>query len=429
MKEQEKFNLSLTIFLSLGFFINILCLTFYYSQVSITLFQYLGSYGLVGFWIAFFNIIPIVVIPIISSVSDKTRTKYGRRMPYLMVGIPISAIFFVLISTVNPNSDPLWLLLLYMFIFTLVMSSFRSQTIALMPDFIKPVHRSKGYAVFNFIASVGSILAYTISFLLVPISFTLGFLTIAIIMVLCLILMLLKVNENDSYGYQLILEMDEQKDKKTKYNEGPFQSLFEGIRYIVTNKDKSAIAILIGIFFYSAGLYGLRSLFSVYATDVLKLERGPAGTMLVFLSFSFILMTIPSGIIGTKIGRKLTIKIGLVKFTFGMTLCHFFQTPLMIIIGLIIAGAGFSFVVIHAVVILWELVPSNKNTGTSTGLYFLAIFLGAIIGPIVIGFIIDFLGTDLFFLIISLFFIAGLVSMFFVKGGEAGDVEAPVGTE
>jgi maltose/moltooligosaccharide transporter len=174
-----------------------------------------------------------------------------------------------------------------------------------------------------------------------------------------------------------------------------------------------------GVFFWSAGLYGLRSLFSVYATDVLKLERGPAGTMLVFLSLSFILMTIPSGIIGSKIGRRLTIKIGLIIFTFGMILCHLFQTPFIIIIGLILAGAGFSFVVIHAVVILWELIPSNKNMGSSTGLYFLAIFFGAIIGPIVIGFIIDLLSTNLFFLIISLFFIAGLVSMLFVKGGEA----------
>ncbi|MFX1444955.1 MAG: MFS transporter [Promethearchaeota archaeon] len=419
MTEQDKFNLHLTLFLSLGFFINILCWTFYYAQVSITLFQYLGSYGLVGFWIAIFNIIPIIVIPIISSVSDKTRTRFGRRMPYLMVGIPLSALFFILISTINPSSDPLWLLLLYMFIFTFFMSCFRSQSIALMPDFIKPVNRSKGYAVFNFMASIGSILAFIISFFLVPISLALGFLIIALIMVMCLILMLLKINENDSYGYQLIIEMEKKKDNN---NDGPFQSLIENIRYILKSKDKSAIALLLAIFLYSAGYYGLRSLFSVYATDVLKLERSLAGTLLIFLSLSFLLMTIPSGIIGTKIGRKLTIKIGLIEFFFGMILCHLFQTPLMIIIGLIIAGVGFSFIVIHVVVILWELLPSSKNTGTSTGLYFLAIFIGAILGPTIVGFIIDFLGTDIFFLIISLFFIAALVSMFFVKGGEARDV-------
>ena len=104
MNEQEKFNLRLTIFLSLGFFINILCWTFYYAQVSISLFQYFGSYGLVGFWMAIFNIIPIVVVPIISSVSDNTRSKYGRRMPYLMVGIPLSAIFFGATSLLSPFS-------------------------------------------------------------------------------------------------------------------------------------------------------------------------------------------------------------------------------------------------------------------------------------------------------------------------------------
>ena len=201
-------------------------------------------------------------------------------------------------------------------------------------------------------------------------------------------------------------------------DEADIQSLIENIRYILNSKDKSAIAILLAIFLYSAGYYGLRSLFSVYATDVLKMERGLAGTFLIFLSLSFFLMTIPSGLIGTKIGRKLTIKIGLIKFFFGMILCHLFQTPLMIIIGLIIAGAGFSFMVIHVVVILWELLPSSKNTGTSTGLYFLAIFVGAIIGPILIGFIIDLLGTNMFFLIVSIFFILALISMVFVREGE-----------
>ena len=84
MNEQEKFKLSLTFSLSLGFFANQLAWTLFDAQVPITLFQYLGSYGLVGFWIAVDTLIAIILIPIMGSVSDNTRTKYGRRMPYIM---------------------------------------------------------------------------------------------------------------------------------------------------------------------------------------------------------------------------------------------------------------------------------------------------------------------------------------------------------
>lgn len=163
MNEQEKFNIRLTFFLGLGFFANMLAWSLYDAQVPITLYYYLGPYGLVGFWMIMDNIIGVFVIHVMSSVSDNTRTKYGRRMPYIMVGIPLSAIFFILISTVNPSTDPLWLLLLWMFFFNLIMSSFRAQTIALMPDFIKPIHRSKGYAIFNFMAGLGTIITYILN--------------------------------------------------------------------------------------------------------------------------------------------------------------------------------------------------------------------------------------------------------------------------
>lgn len=424
MNEQEKFKVKLTFSLSLGFFSNQLAWTLFDAQVPITLFQYLGSYGLVGFWMAVDTLIAIILIPIMGSVSDNTRTKYGRRMPYIMLGIPISAIFFVLISTINPNADPLWLLLLYMVCFYVVMMSFRAQTIALMPDFTKPVHRNKAYAIFNLMAGIGTLLASVLNFILVPISLVIAFLTIAIIMIFCLIIMVITIKEKDAYVYQQILEMEKTEGEKAKREEGPFQGLVESIRYIGKSEDKSAIAILLGIFLWFCGWYALASLLSVYAVDVLGMERGPAGSMIFFASLPFLLMTVPAGIIATKVGRILPIKIGLTLFAIGMMIGFLFQTTMMIIIGLIIAGIGFAFVNTLAVVVLWELVPTEKRTGTFTGIYFFAIFSGASVGPITAGFMMDFFGSAILLLVIALFYIGGLVCMFFVKRGEVGDIKA-----
>ena len=174
--------------------------------------------------------------------------------------------------------------------------------------------------------------------------------------------------------------------EKEKREEGPFQGLVESLRYIAKSEDKSAIAILLGIFLWFCGFYALRSLFSVYAVEVLGMERGPAGSMLLFMSLPFLLMTVPAGIIATKWERRLPIKIGLILFVIGMILGFLVQTPTMIIIGLIIAGIGFAFVNTLAVVVLWELVPTEKRTGTFTGIYFFAIFLGATVGPVTTGF-------------------------------------------
>lgn len=420
MSEQDKLNIRHTFILSLGFFLNLLAWTIFDSQVPITLFIYLQSYALVGFWIVLDNILGLFIIPVMGSISDSTRTRYGRRMPYLILGVPISAVFLVLISTINAPGDPFLLLSFYIIMFNIAMASFRSQTIALMPDFTKSIHRSKGYAIFNLMAGVGTIVGFIINLTLVripDIGLFLAFLTVAIIMVLCLVIMVLKVKEENAYSYQQILQ-SESKTKKEKILKG----LVDSFKYIVKSEDKSAIFLLLGIFCWMCAFYSLRSLFSAYAFDVFDMERAQAGFMLFYMSLPFILMAIPVGIIATKIGRRLPMKIGLILFAFGMFLAFLVPTITMITVGLIISGIGFSFVNILAVVVLWELVPTEKRTGTYTGIYFFAIFFGAIVGPLIVGIIMDLIGATSFFLQIAIFVILGLICMIFVKKGEAEDL-------
>ena len=144
--------------------------------------------------------------------------------------------------------------------------------------------------------------------------------------------------------------------------------------------------------------------------------------MLFYMSLPFVLMAIPVGIIATKIGRRSPMKVGLILFALGMLLAFLVPTIPMITVGLIISGIGFAFVNILAVVVLWDLVPTEKRTGTFTGIYFLGIFFGAIIGPLIVGTIMDLTGPASFFLQIAIFVILGLICMFFVKKGEAGDL-------
>ena len=123
-----------------------------------------------------------------------------------------------------------------------------------------------------------------------------------------------------------------------------------------------------------------------------------------FLSLGFFLNMMAWTLYDAQVPITLDfIKIGLILFAVGMMIGYLFQTPMMIIIGFIIAGIGFAFVNTLAVVVLWELVPTEKRTGTFTGIYFLAIFCGAIFGPVIVGFLTDILGNVALLLIISIF--------------------------
>ena len=422
-EEQEKFAIGQTFFIGLAFFTTGIAWSMYNTQVNIMLFYYLGSYALVGAWMAMDNLVGIIIQPIMGNVSDNTRTKLGRRIPYLLIGIPSAGFFFVMIATVNTGTDPLWVLLLWMFFFNVSMGFYRSQAVALMPDFVVPAHRSKGNAIINLMGGVGAVIAYVLNLLLVPYSLFLSFLLVSIIMMASLVVLLLTIKEKNSFSYRQILEMEEKEGQKIKAEKKEKPGLIESFKDILAEEDKSTLFMLIAIFSWFVGYQALEALFTVYAVDVLELERGFAGGLLLFVAVPFILMAFPSGIIATKIGRRLTIKIGLLMIICANFIILLIPNVMVIIICFIIFGCGWALVNINSIVIVWEMAPTSKKIGTYTGVYYFFSFLAAILGPFFAGLFVDLLGNVYLFLVCDFFFIAALIFMFLVRRGEIGLTE------
>jgi hypothetical protein len=59
-ESEQKFNLKQTTFIGLAFFTTGIAWSMFNTQVNITLFEYLGSYALVGAWMAMDNVIGVI---------------------------------------------------------------------------------------------------------------------------------------------------------------------------------------------------------------------------------------------------------------------------------------------------------------------------------------------------------------------------------
>ncbi len=97
--------------------------------------QYMGLTFLIGF--GFFtmglmdplvggimtldNVLQLCLIPLIAIWSDRTRTRIGRRMPFIIVMLPISAVLFSLF----PRANSLLTLIILIFIFNMFKTSVR----------------------------------------------------------------------------------------------------------------------------------------------------------------------------------------------------------------------------------------------------------------------------------------------------------------
>ncbi|MFX0000985.1 MAG: MFS transporter [Candidatus Hermodarchaeota archaeon] len=424
-EKEGKLDIKQTFIIGLAFFTTGISWSLYNTQVSQQLDLYFSGVliaGLiVGALMTLDNVVGVIIQPIMGSISDNTRTKYGRRMPYIIVGVILSAIFFALIPTGFLPAGSLWILLVWMFLFSIAMGFYRSQAVSLMPDFVRPVHRSKANAVINIMGGIGAIVAYTMSLVSDYIGLQFTFIIGSIIMIAALIVLFFKIDENESFSYRLLLESEARESGKTKEKKDKI-GLVNSIKDILKEEDKSTIFMLLTIFCLFLTHNGLEALFSIYAgsgpNGVLGLSRGFAGFLFNFVAIPFIIAAFPLSLLATKIGRRLCIKIGLALMFVSLLIGFAIQTTTVTMIILVLYGIGYALVNVNTIVIVWELAPSAKKIGTYTGLYYFFSVLAQILGPLSVGGLRDIFGKASLLLDGSIFLILALVFMFLVRRGE-----------
>ena len=160
---KPKFNAGIVWLIGLATFAQEISWNFYDSQVPVSLGKYIASLGVVGAIMGLDNLLGLFLQPIFGNLSDNTRTRWGKRMPYILVGIPLAALFFALI----PFETSLPMLMVTVILYVTVMEMFKSPTDALIPDNVPSEHRSKGNAIIKLITGLTIVIASVISLLVV----------------------------------------------------------------------------------------------------------------------------------------------------------------------------------------------------------------------------------------------------------------------
>jgi len=406
---EDKLNIKKTLLLSFGFFASSLAWSIYNSFVPQILEGFITSTMGIGFIMTIDNIFGVIFQPIFGGLSDRTRTRFGRRMPYIFIGIPICAAAFALLPVMNS----LWSLMAVLIVFTFVMSAWRSPVVALMPDITPGKFRSQANGIVNFMGGVGSLLAFAGGGLLFKVGgFPLPFLMSAVIMVAALLVLALFVREpGQSYqAYQSYQSYEIEAESKAKAEKQSFK--------LTKGERNSLLLLLFAIFFWFTGYNAVETFFTLYATNALGMDGGSAAMTLSIFSLTFLIFAIPSGFIGAKIGRKKIIIIGLIGITALFVPLIFLSSAWAARICLFFGGFFWACVNINSLPMVVRLSGEDKF-GTFIGYYYFFSFTSQIISPILFGFIRDIAGDyKILFLYSSVAFAAALGCIFFVRHGE-----------
>ncbi len=397
MREKQTFSVSKTFLLGFGFFGVSVIWSLYNAYLPIFLKSTFGlRSSVIGAVMTIDNIFAIALLPFLGALSDRTRTRLGRRRPYILVGSTLALMFFVLVPYFN-TLQILGLMMLAIILMNLSMALFRSPVVALMPDITPSKYRSQANGIINFMGGLGALLVYFGGKPLYDQDISLPFLVGGLVMFTASMLVVVFIREK-------LPGSAEPGAGKVSFR-ASIQEVVANLKDVFRG-EKSLLLILLGILFWFIGFNSIETFFTSYAKYHLGIEESTGAQILGFFSVTFMITSIASGFLGSRIGRKRTIRFGLailVAILLGSLFVRRFL-PL-------------ALVNVNSLPMVVDMTTLAK-VGGYTGLYYFFSQAANIAAPPLAGLLIDAFGYAFLMIFAAAMFLLAFFIMSFVKRGE-----------
>ncbi len=377
--------------------------------------RFLMAPAMIGFFMTLDNIAALFIQPPMGAWSDRVRTRIGRRMPFIILGIPVAAtaFFFVPLAPILPLFVACTVTLI------LSMAVWRTPVVALLADITPSPNRSQANGISNFMGGIGGIIAALGGGALFAMNqdypFWLGS---------CLVVLA---------GIMLFAFIREPKEYESNLEEKPL--LWANLRLIVRDRERSALRIFLAHFFWFIALNAIEAFFTLYAKNHLGYPGEHGSRILGQFLLTLVLFALPAGAIGGKFGRKRSIMLGLSVLMVTLLTIYFLDRDVLTIVlttlpvlgsvpvvgGLLmICGIAWMMVNVNSLPMVVDMTD-DLRAGTYTGIYYLFITAAAIVGPNINGWIIQLTGGDYssIYIASSVFICIAFIMMLGVRRGEA----------
>ena len=356
------------------------------------------SATVIGFVMTWDNYLNMFIQPIVGERSDHTRTRIGRRKPWMLVGAPLAAIFFIGVPLANTVVG-----IMFAILFTNVaMALFRSPTIALLGDLFPSRQRSTANGIINLMGGIGTIIAFLMGGVLYSLGRITPFVFGSVVMLAAIGVVLLFIKEPE-------LPM-EKRDKDTK---GGFLA---NLGEVLRASDRSGLFILLAILCWFLGYNALETWISSFGKFELGVEEGRMSILTSSMALTFVIFAVPSGLLATRFGRKRVIMVGIAGMVV-LTLYGLLISNLFMLLSLLIpAGIFWALINVNSLPMVYD-VGGDARIGAFTGLYYLAANLAAVGGPQAVGVLIDLTQENyrIMFLFAAVFMVLAGAFMWRVK--------------
>jgi len=312
-----------------------------------------------------------VVQPVVGAMSDRTRTRLGRRRPYFIAGAGLTAAALLYLGSFPPLVPMLLVLSVNAFFLNVAVDPYT----ALMADIVPPRQRGRIGTVLAIFNMIGQIAVTLLGIFLWDRSPELVFVLVAAVLVI---------------GFGITTVTIKEPESPPAPRERVSFALGSYVRGVLAHRE--LVKYVIAALFFWLGTGGVLPYLTRFGVEVLGTSEGEAFQLFLPAMAGTIVGAIPAGFIADRRGKRPVLAAGVLGFGLVALVASQVQNVPQALIAMGIVGLANGVWTALNVPLLMDLVPSDR-AGEVSGLASAVWSFAQPVGALIAGLLIDFTGT------------------------------------
>ena len=350
-----------------------------------------------GVIMALDNVLALFLLPLFGKLSDRTHTRLGRRMPYILGGT-LAAVVLMNLLPMADRARSLWLFVAALGLLLLAMGVYRSPAVALMPDVTPKPLRSKGNAIINLMGTLGGVFTLAATSLLVTHDatgredYSALFLAVSILMLAAVVVLLFTIRENRLAHEVELQNLAAQGEDAAQAQADETPSSGAGFSSLDPALRRSLILILCSVALWFMGYNAVTTAFTKYVSVQWGYDIKAASQCLMVATVGAVVSYLPVGFLSSRFGRKRVIQAGVLLLAACFGAAALFASFSPVLYGIFaLVGAAWAMINVNSYPMVVEISKSG-DLGKYTGYYYTFSMAAQIVTPIVSGWLLEHVG-------------------------------------
>jgi len=359
-----------------GYLGAVMAFTAYNAFLPLFYAEFIESRALIGALMGTDNLVGLLLIPVIGAWSDRHQSRHGRRLPFILVALPIAALAFAGLPWATAT---LVTLIIADVVFSIAIHAYRGPAVSLMPDHTPSPQRPTAHGIMNLMSGIGAVIALGLLAWLFDIDPRLAFGIGGLIMLVTLPVLWRSAIAHPPY-------VDRQRTGGR-----PLRDAVQGLRLLFAPQRRAQLLLVSAMAVSYLGFAGIDTMFPLYGVNELGLSGGRAAMLVLAFAGSFVVLSVPAGLLGTRYGKVPMMKLGMALVGVLLLAGTFVREPAGLMGLFVVAGFGWALVNTNSIPLVADL-GGRSSIGFFVGLYYLFTMGGQMLGPGLIGLVMDRFG-------------------------------------